>query len=99
MFTDPEGLIFGAGIGNDVIKLYDLRSFDRGPFNTFKINDTELGCDWTGMKFSPDGKSILIMTDGNVLRLVDAYVGNVTHTLTHENPKVRPRLTSSLLAI
>uniref|UniRef100_A0A914I8K6 Uncharacterized protein n=1 Tax=Globodera rostochiensis TaxID=31243 RepID=A0A914I8K6_GLORO len=84
---DPEGLIFGAGIGNDVIKLYDLRSFDKGPFNTFKINDTGLGCNWTGMKFSPDGKSILIMTDGNVLRLVDAYFGNVTHTLTHDNPK------------
>lgn len=27
--SDPEGLIFGAGIGNEVIKLYDLRSFDK----------------------------------------------------------------------
>lgn len=26
---DPEGLIFAAGIGNEVVKLYDLRSFDK----------------------------------------------------------------------
>jgi hypothetical protein len=29
IILDPEGLIFGAGINNDVIKLYDLRSFDK----------------------------------------------------------------------
>ena len=26
---DPEGLIFGAGINSESIKLYDLRSFDK----------------------------------------------------------------------
>jgi hypothetical protein len=26
---DPEGLIFGAGIDAEYLKLYDLRSFDR----------------------------------------------------------------------
>jgi len=26
---DPEGLIFGAGIDAEFVKLYDLRSFDR----------------------------------------------------------------------
>ena len=26
---DPEGLIFGAGINSEHIKLYDLRSFDK----------------------------------------------------------------------
>lgn len=26
---DPEGLIFAAGINNDQVKLYDLRSFDK----------------------------------------------------------------------
>ena len=26
---DPEGLIFGAGINSELIKLYDLRSFDK----------------------------------------------------------------------
>ena len=26
---DPEGLIFGAGINSESVKLYDLRSFDK----------------------------------------------------------------------
>lgn len=60
----------------------------KGPFATFSINDSSLGFEWTGMKFSPDGRSILIMTNGPFLRMVDAYNGNVTHTLTRENEKV-----------
>ena len=34
---DPEGLIFGAGINSESVKLYDLRSFDKGPFSSFKF--------------------------------------------------------------
>lgn len=41
------------------------------------------------MQFSPDGKSILIMTDGTHMRLIDAFQGSVTHTLSdYENEKV-----------
>lgn len=54
------------------------------------------------MKFSPDGKSILIMTNGPIMRMVDAYngfliiiflknlflKGNLTHTLNRENSQV-----------
>jgi len=71
---DPEGLIFAAGVNSESVKLYDLRSFDKGPFTTFKLpQDKE--CDWTGLKFSPDGKMILISTNGNVIRLIDAFQG------------------------
>ena len=34
---DPEGLIFAAGVDSETIKLYDLRTFSRGPFSTFKL--------------------------------------------------------------
>ena len=34
---DPEGLIFAAGINSESVKLYDLRSFDKGPFSSFKF--------------------------------------------------------------
>lgn len=37
---DPEGLIFGAGINSESVKLYDLRSFDKGPFSSFKFKLT-----------------------------------------------------------
>ena len=34
---DPEGLIFAAGINSEMLKLYDLRSFDK----VFKIMYSE----------------------------------------------------------
>uniref|UniRef100_A0A914WDT3 WD repeat-containing protein 82 n=2 Tax=Plectus sambesii TaxID=2011161 RepID=A0A914WDT3_9BILA len=84
---DPEGLIFAAGINSESVKLYDLRSFDKGPFNTFKLQ-RENDCDWTCLKFSPDGKTILLATNGAVIRLVDAFSGNVTYSLQgHTNNK------------
>ena len=39
---DPDGLIFAAGINSDSVKLYDLRSFDKGPFSSFKLQGTLL---------------------------------------------------------
>ncbi|CAE1171959.1 WDR82 [Acanthosepion pharaonis] len=87
---DPEGLIFAAGINSESVKLYDLRSFDKGPFTTFKLNQDK-DCDWTGMKFSPDGKLILISTNAQVIRLIDAFHGSPLHTFTgHTNNKGIP---------
>jgi len=37
-------------------------------------------CDWTGLKFSPDGKLILISTNGQVIRLIDAFQGTPLQT-------------------
>ncbi|XP_074644146.1 WD repeat-containing protein 82-like [Tubulanus polymorphus] len=71
---DPEGLIFAAGINSEHVKLYDLRSFDKGPFATFKLTQ-DRECDWTGLKFSPDGKMILISTNGQAVHLIDAFQG------------------------
>lgn len=78
---DPEGLIFAAGVNSESVKLYDLRSFDKGPFASFKINP-EKGCEWTGLKFSPDGKTILLSTNGSVIRLIDAFHGNPLQTFS-----------------
>lgn len=87
---DPEGLIFSVGINSEHVKLYDLRSFDRGPFITFKLPQ-EKDCDWTGLKFSPNGKMIMIYTNGNVIHLIDAFNGKLLYTLTgHVNNKRLP---------
>jgi COMPASS component SWD2 len=81
---DPEGLIFAAGISSDTIKLYDLRSFEKGPFSNFKIpkDNRDQNLEWTGLKFSPDGKTILVSTNGSMIKLIDAFNGNVLHTFT-----------------
>lgn len=55
------------------------RSFDKGPFSTFQLA-MEKECDWTGIKFSPDGKTILTSTNGSVIRLVDAFQGTPLKT-------------------
>uniref|UniRef100_A0A6M2DJP4 Putative histone H3 lys4 methyltransferase complex and rna cleavage factor ii complex n=1 Tax=Xenopsylla cheopis TaxID=163159 RepID=A0A6M2DJP4_XENCH len=87
---DPEGLVFAAGVNSESIKLYDLRSFDKGPFVTFKLNH-ERECDWTGLKFSRDGKTILISTNGSMIRLIDAFHGTPLQTFTgHLNNKGIP---------
>ena len=60
----------------------------QGPFATFKLPQDK-DCDWTGMKFSPDGKYIVVSTNGQVIRLIDAFQGtplqtfvvSVAHTL------------------
>ncbi|KAA8593339.1 hypothetical protein FQN60_009455 [Etheostoma spectabile] len=76
---DPEGLIFAAGINSEMVKLYDLRSFDKGPFATFKLQ-YDRTCEWTGLKFSNDGKLILLSTNGGALRVLDAFKGAVLHS-------------------
>lgn len=47
---DPEGLIFAAGINSEMVKLYDLRSFDK--VRRFGMSKRMLKI-WTCSKLSP----------------------------------------------
>ena len=76
---DPEGLVFSVGVQSEQVKLYDLRSYEKGPFTTFKMQ-RETKFDWTGLKFSPHGKFILITTNGSEMRLLDAFDGKPLQT-------------------
>ncbi|CAG0883249.1 unnamed protein product [Cyprideis torosa] len=78
---DPEGLIFALGINSDTVKLYDLRSFDKGPFAAFKLAP-DRHCEWTALKFSPDGKLVMITTNSSTIRLIEAFNGQPLQTLT-----------------
>ncbi|CAI4224519.1 unnamed protein product [Auanema sp. JU1783] len=85
---DPEGLIFGAGINNEHIKLYDLRSFDKGPFMTFQVGKELDNAEWTGIEFSPDGKLIMLNTNSDYIKIVDAFHGDTKAVLRgHSNEK------------
>lgn len=85
---DPEGLIFAVGINSESVKLYDLRSFDKGPFNTFKLPQAGREVNWTGIKFSPDGKNIMITTDSSIIYTIDAFQGQPQQTLSIGQPSV-----------
>eukprot|EP01118_Nematostelium_gracile_P020535 TRINITY_DN9983_c0_g1_i1.p1 TRINITY_DN9983_c0_g1~~TRINITY_DN9983_c0_g1_i1.p1 ORF type:complete len:354 (-),score=88.68 TRINITY_DN9983_c0_g1_i1:5-961(-) len=76
---DPAGLIFAVATAINVVKLYDLRSFDKGPFSTFlldKVNPIE----WSGLKFSNDGKYILLSTTNGQIFLIDSFTGEHKQT-------------------
>ena len=58
---DPEGIIFAAGIDNTSIKLFDIRTFDKGCFSSFAIHpDRNSGksAEWTNLEFSKDGQQV-----------------------------------------
>ena len=58
----------------------------QGPFATFKLQ-YDRTCEWTGLKFSNDGKLILLSTNGGALRILDAFKGAVLHSFgVRDNP-------------
>ena len=80
---DPEGILFGVAVANPstgqhAIKLYDVRSYDKGPFATFEL---DLGADanltFASLDFSPDGASILLSTTGEPLVILDSMNGDL----------------------
>lgn len=85
---DPEGLTFAVAFRNDTIKLFDVRSYDLGPFQTFRVmkNDDD---EWTKIEFSPCGKFILVSTKASGVKWIDAFVGKVIHDFRgHRNSHV-----------
>ncbi|XP_027102166.2 protein ANTHESIS POMOTING FACTOR 1 [Coffea eugenioides] len=70
---DQQGLVFAVSMEGGAIKLFDSRSYDKGPFDTFLVGgDTAEVCD---IKFSNDGKSMLLATKSNNIYVLDAYGG------------------------
>lgn len=59
-----------------------MSNLKKGPFSNFKIakDQRDVGIEWTGLKFSPDGKTILVSTNGSMIKLIDAFNGNVLHS-------------------
>ncbi|KAL9261626.1 ANTHESIS POMOTING FACTOR 1-like protein [Drosera capensis] len=70
---DQQGLVFAVSMEGGAVKLFDSRSYDKGPFDTFLVGgDTAEVCD---IKFSNDGRSMLLTTKSNYVYVLDAYNG------------------------
>jgi COMPASS component SWD2 len=88
---DPEGLIFVVGTDSEVLKFFDLRHHDKGPFSTIRIsNKNPVFMNWHSLKFSPDGKQMLITTNCEELYVLDAFSGDLKHKLTMGPPVSKP---------
>jgi len=72
---DPLGLVFATASSPKTIKLFDVRNCDKGPFDTFTL-DIDLRETFTHVKFSPDGKMMLLSTLAGRIYSLDAFNGH-----------------------
>ncbi|KAG0221424.1 WD40-repeat-containing domain protein [Mortierella sp. GBAus27b] len=78
---DPSGLVFAVALGC-LLRLYDVKVFDQGPFDTGMIGQS-LGINpnsvvATQLEFSSDGKNILVTTASEAHYIVDSYKPSTT---------------------
>lgn len=69
----PKTAICALALDNNRIELYDLRAMNLGPFSIFKLNTDNVK--WTSLKFSPDGRQMLISTDSSKIRVINSFTG------------------------
>ena len=62
---DNQGMVFAIGTGGDdggMARIFDLRAFDQGPFQTITLDPSRrLGWSGAGLQFSPDGRFLLFL--------------------------------------
>jgi len=88
---DPSASVIAiASPPAQTVLMYDLKNYDKPPFATLDLLETEKrfghlgqqsGQGWTGLEFSNNGKYILIATSGPGHYLIDAYTGDLVHYL------------------
>jgi COMPASS component SWD2 len=92
---DPTGAVFAATTNED-IRLFDIRDYDKGPFDSFRIdrkivqknNNSSKYWNPISIDFSPDGSSILVGTDHAFALRLDAYNGAVKNRYEWGGSKV-----------
>ena len=71
---DPKGVCFAVGCAINLIKMYDRRKFDAGPFTQFPLKSQKT-IEFVDMKFSPQGHFLSVMTSDSLM-LADAFTGD-----------------------
>lgn len=79
---DPQGLVFAAAMSGGRVKLFDVRSYDKGPFLTFLTSDLGGRTNFSGIKFSNDGKLMLLATTGGTHALLNSFNGDLLQSFT-----------------
>lgn len=88
---DPQGLVFAVGTNCNKIRVYDFREYIQGPFATWDVQDAQYTPgrlpEWTSLKFSSDGKRLIIATNSDTIYVLDAYDGRLLQRLVgHAGP-------------
>uniref|UniRef100_A0A7N0UI45 Uncharacterized protein n=3 Tax=Kalanchoe fedtschenkoi TaxID=63787 RepID=A0A7N0UI45_KALFE len=86
---DDQGLVFAIAFGG-YIRMFDVRMYEKGPFDIFPVGgDTS---DANVVKFSNDGRLVLLTTMNGNIHVLDSFRG--THLSTY---KVKPVSSNSTL--
>jgi WD40 repeat protein len=88
---DPQGLVFAVGTNCNTIRVYDFREYTQGPFATWNVEDAQFSPgqlpEWTSLKFSSDGKRLIVTTLSDTIYVLDAFEGRLLQRLVgHAGP-------------
>ncbi|BAF22064.2 Os07g0589400, partial [Oryza sativa Japonica Group] len=86
---DDQGLVFAIAYGG-YIRMFDARNFEKGPFDIFSVgnDDSEANV----IKFSSDGRRLLLTTKAGRVHVLDSFHGNNIATYN-----VKPVVSNSTL--
>lgn len=86
---DDQGLVFAVAYSG-YIRMFDARKFEKGPFDIFSVgnDDSEANV----IKFSNDGRRLLLTTQAGHVHVLDSFHGNNIATYN-----VKPVVTNSTL--
>ncbi|GIL78667.1 hypothetical protein Vretimale_6168 [Volvox reticuliferus] len=95
---DQQGLVFAVATESGIIKLYDLRSYDKGPFDTFTVEE-EKGSPsgFADIKFSSNGNLLMAVVEGRIY-LLDAYKGTVFKRFANGIPETGTAVEAAITA-
>ncbi|KAL5557567.1 hypothetical protein UlMin_039803 [Ulmus minor] len=86
---DDQGLVFAIAFGG-YIRMFDARNFEKGPFDIFSVGGDI--SDANVVKFSNDGRLMLLTTMGGYIHVLDSFRGTLLSSY-----KVMPGLQNSTL--
>ncbi|KXZ48268.1 hypothetical protein GPECTOR_29g46 [Gonium pectorale] len=95
---DQQGLVFAVAVESGVIKLYDLRSYDKGPFDTFTVEEEKASAaGFADIKFSNNGNLLMAVAEGRIY-LLDAYKGSVIKRFANGIPEAGSPVEAAITA-
>eukprot|EP00386_Alphamonas_edax_P015538 GDKI01047423.1.p1 GENE.GDKI01047423.1~~GDKI01047423.1.p1 ORF type:complete len:365 (-),score=70.67 GDKI01047423.1:24-1118(-) len=85
---DPDGLVFAVSLGQRRLHMFDATNYQSGQFGVFDLRQHIPTADAqiTSVVFSPDGSSILVVTDLHQLLVLEAFEGHLMASLRFNIP-------------
>ncbi|KAK8945886.1 hypothetical protein KSP40_PGU006994 [Platanthera guangdongensis] len=74
---DDQGMVFAIAFGG-YVRMFDARKYEKGPFDTYSVGADK--SEANVLKFSSDGRFILLTTMNGHIHVLDSFRGNLLST-------------------